>query len=382
MDIRSINKEEDITAFLELLDGKNLNFLIGAGASMPYLKGLSFGSTGLSFEDLYEFSRKENDSEATELLSQYFYWNSLADGTYDSIQNNSTTQCMEVRESYYKMIRSLARMLNRRTITVPKRVNLFTTNYDMFFEYSFDSFIKENPWAYYNDGSYGFVHKYISTERFHIRVDTLGVDSRFSKELPMFNLIKLHGSLNWKIDSEINKVMIDNNLINTASVNNRNDLNKIVEKLTSKDIQSCVNELKQEAYSSHIDWTSRAASNLLNSMAIVLPTKGKFHETVFEEHYYQSLRILSQELERKQSVLIAFGFSFADEHIESIIKRSLINPQLLVLIICFNEGDVKTLKAKFSNYENVFLVVNKLPISSGVGDFSFLNLLLEGSSNE
>lgn len=218
-----ISKEEDIPYFLELLDGKNLNFLIGAGASMPYLKGLTFGSTGLSFEDLYEHSRKTNDEISFELLSKYFYWHSLLDGTYNSIHQSSTTNSEKVIASYFKMIQSISRILSHRTITVPKRVNIFTTNYDMFFEYSFDNFTKENPWAYYNDGSYGFVHKFISTERFHIRVDMLGVDSKFSKELPMFNLIKLHGSLNWRIDPESKKILVDNDLININSLENDKD---------------------------------------------------------------------------------------------------------------------------------------------------------------
>ena len=46
--------EEESKAFLETLEGKNINFLIGAGASMPYLKTLALSNTDLSFEDLFE----------------------------------------------------------------------------------------------------------------------------------------------------------------------------------------------------------------------------------------------------------------------------------------------------------------------------------------
>ena len=53
------NLEEESKAFLETLEGKNINFLIGAGASMPYLKTLALSNTDLSFEDLFEESSRD-----------------------------------------------------------------------------------------------------------------------------------------------------------------------------------------------------------------------------------------------------------------------------------------------------------------------------------
>ena len=94
-----------------------------------------------------------------------------------------------------------------------------------------------------------------------------------------------------------------------------------------------------------------------------------------EEHYYQMLRIFSQELERKQSVLIVFGFSFADEHIQSILKRSLSNPNLLVYIFCFNESDLDKFSKMFVNYKNIQLIYRKDKAS---GDFTFFNTMLGG----
>ncbi|MNC15996.1 hypothetical protein D3C75_638400 [compost metagenome] len=91
-------------------------------------------------------------------------------------------------------------------------------------------------------------------------------------------------------------------------------------------------------------------------LPIVNPTKWKFHETVFEEHYYQMLRMLSFELERENSVLITFGFSFADEHILNLVKRSLSNPQLMVFVTCFNETEHARLSAQFADYANVACV--------------------------
>lgn len=89
---------------------------------------------------------------------------------------------------------------------------------------------------------------------------------------------------------------------------------------------------------------------------IVNPTKWKFNETVLEQHYYQMLRLLSYELEKKNVYLIVFGFSFKDEHIYDLVSRSLLNPDLTVIIFCFNQSDVEDMTDKFGGYKNVFLV--------------------------
>ncbi|EPP5680903.1 hypothetical protein ACUT7C_001890 [Vibrio cholerae] len=93
-----------------------------------------------------------------------------------------------------------------------------------------------------------------------------------------------------------------------------------------------------------------------DKLPIVNPTKWKFHETVFEEHYYQMLRLLSYRLEEQNSILISFAFSFADEHIRNLIKRSLSNHKLQVFVCCFNDKEHETMYGYFSGYKNVTLI--------------------------
>jgi len=88
-------------------------------------------------------------------------------------------------------------------------------------------------------------------------------------------------------------------------------------------------------------------------MPIVNPTKWKFHETVYEEHYYQMLRLLSYELEKQNAVLITFGFSFADEHILNLVQRSLSNPGLQVFVCCFDTPELAAMEEKFKGHRNV-----------------------------
>ena len=150
------------------------------------------------------------------------------------------------------------------------------------------------------------------------------------------------------------------------------ELIKLSEFAQKQSLEDIVNEIEDKIKSDFNGYYKR-----VNDLAIVKPTKRKFSETVFEEHHYQMLRILSQELERKQSVLIAFGFSFKDEHICSIVRRSLVNPNLLMYIVCFDDDAVDLFSDIFRDYQNVVLLSNGT-CNKGRGDFTFLNSLLGG----
>ena len=68
------------------------------------------------------------------------------------------------------------------------------------------------------------------------------------------------------------------------------------------------------------------------------------------------LRYMSYELEAENSILITFGFSFADEHIRHLVQRSLSNPKLQVYVCCFDEVELNSMKAMFEEYSNVSYV--------------------------
>lgn len=369
---------EKLRNILETLEGKNINFLIGAGASMPYLKSLDLGND-ISFEDLYEASKKdESKQNVYEYLSACFLYNSIIKGTYEKIHEEQAEndKCKKIARQYQSFIKNIYSILRRNSIQQPKRANIFTTNYDMFFEYSFDEIGKNNNNVYFNDGSYGFINKTVSVDRFHIKVTNVGVDSRFEREMPMINLMKLHGSLNWKSDNDkiilSNKPLLDENSFNVNQVNEILNIKSFIADTVDDSLLNIENSIRED-YSEFV--------NILNELSIVKPSKNKFSETVLEEQYYQMLRIFIQEMERNQSVLIAFGFSFDDEHIRSILKRSLSNPNLLVYIICFNEEAANKYERYFGEFENVKLIMNALEDQiKKVGDFSFLNKILGGTN--
>ena len=86
-------------------------------------------------------------------------------------------------------------LTRRRTGLLPRRINLFTTNYDLFIE---DAAVKNNN-VILNDG-FRHARRYLQPDSiryqmFYQTIHATGNLYNYSVELPTVNLIKLHGSL-------------------------------------------------------------------------------------------------------------------------------------------------------------------------------------------
>ena len=97
-------------------------------------------------------------------------------------------------------------------------------------------------------------------------------------------------------------------------------------------------------------------------LAVVFPNKGKFASTVLNETYYDQLRRLSNQLELPNTSLLVVGFSFADEHIRSLVKRAAkANPTLKVIIFCYSKDTTRTIAQCLGyspkDYPNIELVI-------------------------
>jgi len=176
-----------------------------------------------------------------------------------------------------------------------------------------------------------------------------GVFNQHKSDIPQINLIHLHGSAYWKKDGT--RILVDYDTGLEAS---------LMDHIINSDVDgfSKVVSGDEGDYSDILGLVSDGTEaakfwEKYNSLPIVNPTKWKFHETVFEEHYYQMLRLMSYELEKKNTVLITFGFSFADEHILQLTETSLANPYLQLYICCFNESEKKEMERRFSEHRNV-----------------------------
>ena len=112
-----------------------------------------------------------------------------------------------------------------------------------------------------------------------------------------------------------------------------------------------------------------------NSFIIVNPTKEKFRDTVQNKNYYELLRIFSNELEKENSLLIVNGFSFRDEHLTDLIKRSMVNPSLKLLIFSFTKENIAGFKAilETSKYNNN---ISYIALEDNNLDLNYFNKIL------
>ncbi|MTD31883.1 SIR2 family protein [Planomicrobium sp. YIM 101495] len=385
---------EEEKNFWEDISGKNVNFLIGSGASFPYISTLHLGDKMPTFEELVTSNKIKEVNK--KILYAYYFDKWISEMFLSTIVASKEEVYQKVLRNYKRLVSNLLVFLQREGNEKPKRVNLFTTNYDLFFERTFDEINKDGPFCYFNDGSKGFIEREIGISNFHMNVSHSGVNDRYKREVPTINLLKIHGSVTWnRKQGEKDKIIVsyqDEQIkrlkdqlssieeYSRAEIENINE--RLLDRLHDEETKISIEHICEELSQLNLpDDKFSDFYELYKQIPIINPNKWKFNETVFEQHYYQLLRLLSYELEKIGSVLIVFGFSFADEHITEIIKRSMSNPSLKVYIISYNQGSKETIEQKLGSYSNITFLPQQFVKTDGSnlnGDFDFLNNLFEG----
>lgn len=358
---------------------KPLNLLIGSGASHGLLPTLALGVTQAdgshhTIETLATLYEKHQDDARLAALFVHYYEECIRPAqTMSFVDVRNDPSRASIQRNYDRLVRSLLNLLQRRR-GIDKRCNVFTTNYDGCLPEAANHTMLAGGYDFVvNDGGQGFFRRVVEARNYSTYVTRTGIFERHRQAVPQINLINLHGSVYWSRQDEQVHVdyqhdhALDTDLVGTEL---RAATLKYREALKAGGPDAKLPEVQID--SKHID----AFWHGYRALPIVNPTKWKFYETVFEEHYYQMLRMLSFELEREQAVLITFGFSFADEHILNLVKRSLSNPQLMVFVTCFNDAEHERLSAVFADYANVLCV----KATDGVLDFSAFNVLLTPSA--
>lgn len=332
---------------------KNLNFLFGSGASHGLFPTLALnikdGDESLTIESLATIFKERGDDDNYTLLFMHYYINCIEPVIKFDINQLDDKSQKKVIQNYESFLETILSLLNRKKSK--KSCNLFTTNYDGCFHYTSDRLLENGVHDFLiNDGARGFHRRVLNVRNFNTLLLQSGVFGRYREELCQINLMNLHGSAYWYREGESIKVDYSHDRLNERLITDI-DL-KTLEKFSSvvMDSSKTLSDLPKIELDQHQKdnfWTR------YKKLPIVNPTKWKFHETVFEEHYHQMLRLLSYELEKPNTVLVTFGFSFADEHILNLIKRSLSNPSLQVYISCFDKDEFATLSTIFKKFKNV-----------------------------
>lgn len=359
---------------IEKLYGKNINFLIGSGASVGAIPTLATkyekDGKNLSIEEiLTEEKDKEN---LKNLIYLYFYQKVIKTGFLENIDKDSSIS--KVMKNYEKFLEQLIKFMYRENYQKEKRINIFTTNYDLFFERAVDNLIGKHEF-YFNDGSAGNITRRLSMKNYHKKVYHTGNFDNFNREIPIINLFKVHGSVSWKYEYNSDKIVGIN--VDYQENVDEFECDIVLDKIQKEEVEQIVQNTE------NISKLENIRKKLREKFVLIFPEKDKFEKTFFEEYYYQFLRQLSYELERKNTILIVFGFSFADEHIAEMIKRACNNPTLQIFIFCFNERSKDSILQNLHLTEFPSNITPIIPEDKGIIDFDiFLKKLFEIESDE
>ncbi|MCT7582791.1 SIR2 family protein [Aliarcobacter butzleri] len=343
-----INIIEDYR-LIDRIQDSNINFLFGSGMSAGYLEILGNIENLLTELDKEVFTeQKQKDLIRASILNKYF------EGVIEknlNILNETTTDSylLSALNSYKTFFKTLNQLiLLRRNKLLSKQVNIFTTNIDVFLEKAIEEVGLEG-----NDGfGKGFKPKYdLSNFKKSIFQKSLHFDN--SSEIPVFNILKIHGSLTWKRENE--NIYFDSTLnqIEKVKVTPKNDLLEVLTKDTETNKKDDLTSLIAKLPTSTIDETKFSSFlEEYDRLSIVNPTKGKFQQTVLDQKYYDLLRIYANELERENTLLFVMGFSFADEHIRDLtIRVANSNPTLMIYIFARSSNSKNKLE-KILDIEN------------------------------
>ena len=336
---------------------KDINFLFGSGASIGLLPTLQLqmrtgvGDARYSLEELAtKFEQEDDDRRRLIPLFMHYYSSCIRPAEKLTLEAAVGTEAgAKTIKNYRTFLGTALEMVSRRK-ALDRRCNLFTTNYDGCFPLVADELIKEGRTDFVlNDGARGFSRRVLQARNFGSYLCQAGVFGRYQSSIPQVNLIHLHGSVYWSKAGSAIQVSYD--------TEDRDDLLDADTTELLKPFSAALNnpdaELAQLPDSGIEDGVLDAFWAKYERIPIVNPTKWKFHETVYEEHYYQMLRLLSYELEKSNAVLITFGFSFADEHILNLVMRSLYNPGLQVFVCCYSASARVAMEEKLKGHRNV-----------------------------
>ena len=324
------------TILLDLFNVKNLNFLFGAGTSngaIPTMTTLQEQVEMALNEDekkIFEKIGKKNLEEILEILysGKTYLKNNPQDKDnkeleilegliekikgiiFNAINIKIDFECKDKTkqevfcnyENFYKKITYRNKDLNR--------VNVFTTNNDLFNERVLDYLNID-----YNNGFGGGLSRSFNPARFEY-IFSKKMDEGIEKYEPLNHMIylyKLHGSINW-VGAQGNNSFFNIQEINLDSQN-------------------------QETYEKYL----------------IYPTPLKEGKSLTSP-YTDLIREFQKKLSLPNSVLFIIGYSFSDEHINTIIYRALASNNSLSIVIFADKNKLKEIPLFRINDKRIYVI--------------------------
>ena len=297
--LQEVDDELLVKKLRKLMITKQLNFLIGSGASAK-----SIGLMGKVNDD-YK-TRKIRNDQLEEKIRDTSKSLLLIGSSKENDAPCTKEEFEKIKKNlddYTNFLKSVIDVINlSNSRQTPKSVNLFTTNYDLYIEKAVDELTGTNRFVF-NDGANGYFKRVLESSNYNRVVSYKGLNDNYISEIPSISLIKPHGSMNWA--EENGAIVIKNEVVENPK--------------------------------------------------IVKPTGLEEKDTYRDNHYYEMLRVFQLELEKPQSVLFIIVFSFQDKHIGKMVKRALQNPEILIVNFGHKNSDKNTC------LKNLGIDINKVP---------------------
>ncbi|HVQ43393.1 MAG TPA: SIR2 family protein [Candidatus Saccharimonadia bacterium] len=290
----------------EIIQSGHINLLLGSGCSRDYLATL---------QDIEERMNNEATKEAAQ--KDYYKLILKSKAVLDETLETSPTEkrkLLKTRQNYDSFLGFWVDTVAKRSLhIVNKQINIFTTNFDMFIEASCERL--NIP---YNDGFAGQINPVFSVSNFNKIQKYKSLQFDNTSDIPLFNIIKLHGSLSWQAKDEV------------ITYSNGQHIENGLDTKTGTDFD--------EGY---------------KQIAVINPNAEKHFETVLNRSYASMLRKFTLELEKENSVLLIAGFSLSDKHIKDLLYGVMkSNPTLVVIYFAhspYNEASDKLNEKKNPN---------------------------------
>lgn len=315
------------------IQSSNINFLFGSGLSCPYLSTL--GNIEKWLTELND--RTDIDCTTKNIIEASIYKAYFEKVIYPNLSITSEKTYNDVIQNYKNFLTVWNEILNKRANKLlSKQVNIYTSNIDIFVEKA-----AEDTTIEFNDGFKGSTRQRYNEGNFQKSLTKTSLHYKNTFEIPIFNLLKMHGSINWKnLEGTIHN---DIRLEQITSIQKQlqsicQDYFVDVEKEHSlNEIITNANKIKDDYKLVDGATIYKGFFDEYHKLIMVNPTKRKFSETVMDIHFYELMRLFSNSLEKENCVLFVMGFSFADEHIREIALRAAnTNPTLEIIIFSYD----------------------------------------------
>lgn len=370
-----------------IVQDSHLNFLIGAGTPSAFFARL--GNIEQALTDLADAEGSEASKQLVRASIQAYFFENVLVPNGQIIDRDPAAE--PVLRSYAMFLRTLNRILiKRHSSLLAKQANLFTTNVDMVFEVALEQLGID-----FSDGFSGKIRPRFDLGDFNTLRYRLGSRYEHRSEVPVFNLVKLHGSAAWRQEArskDRTDIYFDHGLSLVAEAKQKYDLAKdflldilVTPQPKDEGPSVCsVSELLAAADAAKLNANGLAAVaafvEAYDSLGIVNPDKQKFATTVLNETYYELIRRFANELEKENSVLFVHGFSFRDEHLRNLVLRAArTNPTLQVIVFCYSRADRKGYEELLPDADvkngNVLLVTPSDPSDGVTERFASLDVL-------